>query len=101
MEEDIKILEEFIEAYRIAEEVLDGDVIQAIENLIARYKELERKYKDLNWYFENQKDNFIPKLKVQEKIEEISGMNEIGDIEREIYNRNEYAIEILLELLDD
>jgi len=44
MEEDIKILEEFIEAYKIAEEVLDGDVIQAIQNLIARYKELE-KYK--------------------------------------------------------
>lgn len=47
MEEDIKILEEFLEAYRIAEEVLDGDIIQAIENLIARYKELEEYKKDV------------------------------------------------------
>ena len=41
MEEDIKILEEFIEAYKIAEEVLDGDVIQSIDNLVTRYKQLE------------------------------------------------------------
>lgn len=44
--EDIKILEEFMEAYKIAEEVLDGDVIHAIEGLIARNKELEEKRKD-------------------------------------------------------
>ena len=41
--EDKKILEEFIEAYSIAEEVLDGDIIQSIENLIVRNKELDRK----------------------------------------------------------
>ena len=98
MEEDIKILEEFIEAYKIAEEVLDGDVIQSIEHLIKRYKQLEEENKELkhitqnynayqqksdnpnstiiiadekwfiNGYF---KENFIPKSKVKEKIEEL------------------------------
>lgn len=46
--EDVKILEDFIEAYKIAEEVLDGEVIQAIENLIARNKELEQWYELFN-----------------------------------------------------
>lgn len=47
--EDIKILEEFIEAYSIAEEVLDGDIIQSIQNLIARYKELKEENKRLKY----------------------------------------------------
>lgn len=43
---DIEILEEFLEDYKIAEEVLDGDVIYAIENLIQRNKELEMQNKE-------------------------------------------------------
>ena len=101
MEEDIKILEEFIEAYKIAEEVLDGDVIHAIEGLIARNKELEETLKctQNSWFEDTQKieenkkykirltdeqyrkvidiaqkdatKDYIPKSKVIEKIEEI------------------------------
>ena len=37
----------------------------------------------------------------RDKIEEISRMKEIGDIEREIYNRPEFSIEVLLEILGD
>ncbi len=46
------------------------------------------------------RDNYWKK-KITNKVEEIGGMSEIADIEREIYNRNEYAIEMLLELLEE
>ena len=107
MEEYIKILEEIVEIYRncsVNEEGFDMMVdigvtkkeCEALENLIAKYKELEEENKELkhitqnynayqqksdnpnstiiiadekwfiNGYF---KENFIPKSKVKEKIE--------------------------------
>ena len=42
MEEDIKILENYIREWN------DTDVAQALQNLIARYKELEDKNKTLD-----------------------------------------------------
>ena len=109
MEEYIKILEEIVETYRscsVNEEGFDMKVdigftkkeCEALENLIAGYKQLEEENKELkhitqnynayqqksdnpnstiiiadekwfiNGYF---KENFIPKSKVKEKIEEL------------------------------
>ena len=133
MEEDIKILEEFIEAYKIAEEVLDGDVIQSIEHLIKRYKQLEEENKELkhitqnynayqqksdnpnstiiiadekwfiNGYF---KENFIPKSKVKEKIEEIEKLKDVPhELDFKPYYRvkdlRNIEIGILQQLLED
>lgn len=75
MEEDIKILEDLINRFRngtslgVVNEWNPSETFaQAIENLIARNKELEETLKD-NWEF---RDKFyIPKSKVKEKIEEI------------------------------
>ena len=122
MEEDIKQLKEKIEKdYKDMISIINNtsfplfveDTIEdmhiLIEKLIARNKDLEVEifaYKNnLGNYtrkvIKEVFNDYLLKSKVKEKIEEISGMNEIGDIEREIYNRNEYAIEILLELLED
>ena len=74
------------------------------EELIDRIKELEQTNLELlirlradslfardNWWIS----------KIKYKIEELSGMKEIADVEREIYNRAEFAIEVLLEILGD
>ena len=45
--------------------------------------------------------NYIHKDKIREKIDEIDGEVNIADIPRELYNRKEYAIEVLIELLED
>ena len=103
--EDKKILEEFIEAYSIAEEVLDGDIIQSIENLIVRNKELEKHYQHEQEYINGEvfsakqmhyiEDNYIDKSKVKEKIEELEAMS----ISKDIYYDD---IKILLqELLEE
>ena len=107
MEEDIKILEDFIDYYGFIKTAIGDDnirqfeinisknEIKAIENLIARNKELKKENKELkeittNYnaypyydgddriiiadvkYFANGffKNNFIPKSKIKEKIEE-------------------------------
>lgn len=121
LEEDIKIIEELIDPFREQNRkgkklILDIKGIkyehyEAIENLIARYKELEE---NLNYrvrycnilekelYGENSVEltkledkYFIPKLKVQEKIEE--------QYERDwIFNEvRDEIIETLQELLED
>ena len=126
MEEDIKILEEFIEAYKIAEEVLDGDVIQSIDNLVTRYKQLEEENTQLKTitqeynsylqdsncdtkiiiadseYFANGffKENFIPKSKVKEKIEELKEDEEFYREHDRMYEF-ESKIKLLQELLED
>ena len=76
MEEDIKILEEIIECYKecfVEDYEMCVDVgmrlrdLEAIQNIIARYKELEEllEEKTLRIGFES-KDNYIPKSKVKE-----------------------------------
>lgn len=104
MKEDIKILEEFIEAYKIAEEVLDGDVIQAIENLIARYKETKQELESVKEIYYTQKEietNYIPKSKVQEKIEEYKRKMEkdVNYLSKDYFNYRHkiYALQELLE----
>ena len=115
MEEDIKILEEFLDLARTRdykgnltgsfdefELEVEEKEYKAIENLLTRYKQLEEENKELkhitnnynayqqksdnpnstiiiadekwfiNGYF---KENFIPKSKVKEKIEELKKRN--------------------------
>lgn len=88
MEEDIKMLEEFINNYKLVQEKYKDDEIQAeierscyfeevpaqaLENLLTRYKEMaieNQSYKD---YYGNppcyDDAKYIPKSKVKEKID--------------------------------
>ena len=75
MEEELKILEEFIESIKNAEAVmLYNKEIQetykkrytALENLLTRYKQLEKQI-DLDYV----EENYIEKSKIQAKIEEL------------------------------
>jgi len=69
VEEDIKVLEEYLN-YEATKRNLSGIEIQAIENLIARNKELEEllEEKTIRVGFEN-KEDYIPKSKVREIIQ--------------------------------
>lgn len=86
MEEDIKILEEYIHD-SIKDYIYSKDVIQAIQNLIARYKELGEENKELksdNYELNNrindlldldtQKDKLIDWL-----VEEIHSIVNLGE----------------------
>ena len=100
MEEDIKILEEFIKYY-YAETIsrkfvgtlsisVDESDIQALENLIKRYKELYEYYKEQN----EVNAKFIPKSKIEEKIKELEPINFNNADDRD------YIIRVLQELLE-
>ena len=84
MEEDIKILEEFIEAIKFVEERTLYELeakerckkrYKAIENLLTRYKQLEEENKKWEEWAENAECdmsvNYIRKSKIKEKIEEL------------------------------
>lgn len=45
-------------------------LVNLIEKQQKEIEELKEKNKNLNWYFENQKDNFVHKDKIKAKIEE-------------------------------
>ena len=72
MEEDIKVLEEYLN-YEVTKRKLSGCEILAIENLIARNKELEYKLREHICIeaHEQVKQLYIPKSKVRKKIEEL------------------------------
>ncbi len=90
MEEDIKVLEELKNIFvhlknygwvnDIKRDVVADKVIQALENLIARNKELEE-IKERYLRLESDKfwDNVISKSKVREKIEELEKKNKLED----------------------
>lgn len=109
MEEDIKILENYIREWN------DTDVEQALQNLIARYKELEDKNKTLETLLQGNlyqmylyykelagryQANSISKDKVKEKIEELKDDIKYSANPLAIDN-SKYAIEILQELLGE
>ena len=72
MEEDIKILEEFIEDYSLNEELADDHFIEALENLIKGYK-LEKLKNVLDEQsLKEALEDCIPKSKIKEKIEEVN-----------------------------
>lgn len=124
MEEDIKILEKKLKEWEPYKNIKWATEIerqiglenQAIQNLIARYKELEEE--NIHWkgqyHLLSRKIDVIPKSKVQEKIEwleEISdnGMNAVrfaATYEDEIERKERQKcisrmIEILQELIED
>lgn len=109
MEEDIKILEKYTEkdipcdSCRYCRE--RPNVTKAVRNLIVRYKELEKEKLSKSGIYKidiNLKENYIPKSKVQEKIEELQS-EKYDDITFK-YNKIEVngIIEVVLEeLLED
>lgn len=84
MEEDIMLLENVIKLKKQGlcyEQELTRKFYGAIENLIARYKELEKHYQHEQEYINGEvfsakqmhyiEDNYIDKSKVKEKIEDL------------------------------
>ena len=139
MEEDIKILEEFLDLARTRdykgnltgsfdefELEVEEKEYKAIENLLTRYKQLEEENTQLKTitqeynsylqdsncdtkiiiadseYFANGffKENFIPKSKVKEKIEELKEDEEFYREHDRMYEF-ESKIKLLQELLED
>lgn len=101
MEEDIQILEDFIKYYE-AEAIsrkfrgtlsisVDEQDIQALENLLTRYKQLEKQI-DLDYV----EENYIEKSKIKEKIEEWDKSIKWANADDRYY-----AIKILQELLEE
>ena len=139
MEEDMNILEKFISKYNefktkngIATLTIDRKEKQAIENLIARNKELEdlynkEKIKNRNVemlriaclpdntkmvvmykddFNRNWRNDFIPKSKVKEKIEELKKKMEEDEVDEfGIHTIGwsclDYVVEVLQELLEE
>lgn len=72
MEEDIKILEEMLNSKEpVCNYILKHQEIEAISNLLTRYKELEEWKKEKGCSIQEVYELFIPKSKVKEKIEEL------------------------------
>lgn len=117
MNEDIKILENLKEKTYTTEDilgnlVLDEEEYTALQNLIARYKELKQKYNNKLISIQKEREeyekDYIQKSKIKEKILEYSqtiyyaqteeGMAELKESE---YEEAKYGIQILAELLED
>lgn len=83
MEEDIKVkvLEEFVKDYKEYGfyGIIKSEKIKILENLIKRNKELEEllEEKTMRIGFED-KENYIPKSLVEEKIEEIKKYEDVA-----------------------
>jgi tRNA(Ser,Leu) C12 N-acetylase TAN1 len=108
MEEDIKILKNVVKTYE--EEAIhmsfrgtlsiyiDEDDIQAIENLIKGYRELEEYIKRLD---ELNARDFILKSTIEEKIEEYKIKIQKTAYTQERRNRLNCKIQVLQELMED
>lgn len=106
MKEDIKILEDYLDKqdrkyvseYRLM-------ILQAIENLIERNKELENKCKELNFKYTAQwvDDNYIPKSKIKEKIKYYKELYKQDNAPNEFLINQDCLskLSILQELLED
>jgi hypothetical protein len=118
MEKDITILKSLIEDLKREEKLIGYDAeieIQAIENLIKGYRELEKennkfrngeivtpkseaKVRETVFNnFKNDLKNYISKSKVKEKIEELKKMNLDCDT---FGSMRDYAVLILQELME-
>ena len=70
---------------------VDLGYYEELENINKQeIEELKEKNKNLNWYFENQKDNFVHKDKIKAKIEEIENYY------RELYKQDNSPNEFLI-----
>lgn len=114
MEEDIKILEEYFN-YGSYSRTMSGSEIQAVQNLIARYKELEKENLEIrDWKYvidsyedlDRLKELDVIKIKGKEYLakskvkDEISYLMQKYDLEEDYINY-ETVIEILQELIED
>ena len=93
LEEAKENIEIFIEDYKIAEEVVDGNFIDSLETVL---KEIER--------LQEENKNSIPKDKIREKIEEIENLQARVKNNNLIYSREDvfrFQIYILEELLEE
>lgn len=113
MEEDIKILEEYID-FQKQWNLLNHEkaLITAIENLIKGYRELEEENQKLIYELQEKDDeirfanrdikvfetDFIPKSKIKEKIEEYKKKIEEKPYDKPII---EIYIRVLQELMED
>ena len=99
------------EAQGYLEELIgDGSMnIRRIQELEAELEKEKEKNKFLNWYFENQKDNFVHKDKIKAKIEEFKIVRDtILENEKELnrpmmtydLKRNDYCEKMLQSLLE-
>ena len=96
--EDAKYFEKILDMTKTHIRMIDEN----IEELLQQSKEIEElkeKNKFLNWYFENQKDNFVHKDKIKAKIEEVD-KDENASIPDIIEYAKEYATQKLQELLE-
>ena len=117
MEEDIKILEEMKkDIVYDSDEDYDNQIairqIQAIENIIKGYRELEKdlhemtisnNHKKENWIHKNCLNEYIPKSKIKENIKEIDQLIEYEKQYGNVANRErlEFKKEVLQELLEE
>lgn len=68
------------------------ETLNLIDKLQKENEELKEKYKNINWYFENQKDNFVHKDKIRNKIKELEENSSTVSV---------FEIDILKELLGE
>ena len=102
MEEDIKILEELLNA-KITVKLSPSDYgWKAIEHLIKGYKELEEEIKKINKQLDLDyvDKNYIPVSLVEEKIEELWIKCPKNSINRFMINERNNKIAVLQELLE-
>lgn len=118
MEEDIDKLQKLIDRckeckFATCEQCeINWTEVQAIQNLIAKYKELEKHYQHEQEYINGEvfsvkqmhyiEDNYIDKLKVKEKLEELNfklAEDVTGKLDA-TYNIR-FTIQVLQELLED
>lgn len=84
---------------------------RALTDIEKENEELKEKYENINWYFENQKDNFVHKNKIRTKIKEleeeqkkkkhISNLFGLANTAKYVNINNEREIKVLKELLGE
>ena len=72
-------------------------ILNLIEKQSKEIEELKEKNEFLNWYFENQKENFIHKDKIKAKIEE-KFLEAKGLYERGVQPQAQYTMKLLRDL---
>lgn len=105
MEKDIRLIEEIKKEYSTMDSL--GEYVQALENLLTRYKQLEKENKTLknftSYIFNEDVAEFIPTSLVKEKIEELKSKGKI--INQTFPDCGEYhyhkEIKVLEELLEE
>lgn len=112
MEEDIKILEEYLKGYYNSDLLgsygLPDKETQALEKLIKGYREIEEMLKNRIKYtnelekdlFENASKYVVPKSKIKEKIEELKKYQNTDGTD-DYYWKFDEQIELLQELMED